>query len=225
MKNNIDVMLVEDHPEYRETIEFVLGKEKGIELGCQFGNAELALRSLESKPLGEHSDIILLDLNLPGMSGLEAMPWFKKYAPQSKVIILSQSGRDADVLSAVQCGASGYLLKSCTMAEITQGIRCVNDGGATLESGLARFIMSTLRPKLSEPASETSLSEREQEIISLVGDGLTQKEISSELKISIYTVTDHLKHIYEKLGVANAPQAISKAYETGILPSGKKLDK
>ncbi|MEJ6570441.1 MAG: response regulator transcription factor [Akkermansiaceae bacterium] len=218
MKNRINVMLVEDHPEYRETLEFVLGKEKDIELISQFGNAELALRSLKDGSPGDQPDIILLDLNLPGMSGLDAMPWFKEYIPEAKIIILSQSDMHADVLRAVQQGASGYLLKSCTMIEITQGIRTVNDGGATLEPSLAHFILDTLQPQLPKAANETALTQRELEILTLIGDGLTQKQISSQLKISTYTVTDHLKHIYEKLNVANAPQAISKAYKTGIFP-------
>lgn len=215
-------MLVEDHPEYRETLEFVLGKENDIELISQFGNAELALRSLMDQPQDKQPDIILLDLNLPGMSGLEAMPWFEKYTPEVKIIILSQSDKHVDVLRAVQQGASGYLLKSCTMAEITQGIRTVSEGGATLEPSLASFILNTLQPQLSKVAKDIEISEREREVLSLIGDGLTQKEISIKLKISIYTVTDHLKHIYAKLNVVNAPQAIGKAYETGILPSEKK---
>jgi two-component system nitrate/nitrite response regulator NarL len=218
MKNRINIMLVEDHPEYRETLEFVLGKEKDIELISQFGNAELALRSLLDQTGKQQPDMILLDLNLPGMSGLEAMPWFKKYIPQVKIIILSQSEMDADVLCAIQQGASGYLLKSCTMDEITKGIRDVNEGGATLEPRLARFILESLQPRLPKAANQIGISQREWEVLSLIGDGLTQKQISSQLEISVFTVTDHLKHIYEKLNVANAPQAIAKAYQTGIFP-------
>jgi len=221
MKKIIKVMLVEDHPEYRETLAFVLGKEKGMELVSQFGNAELALRSLRDAPRDRQPDVVLLDLNLPGISGLEALPGFSEDAPQANVIILSQSDREADILRAVQQGASGYLLKSVTMNEITQGIRTVHNGGATLESGLAQFILQTLQPKLPKAPDEMPISPRELEVLALIAEGLPQKQIGDALQISAYTVTDHLKQIYKRLNVVNAPQAISEAYKTGILPTDK----
>lgn len=219
MKDAIKVMLVEDHPEYREILEFMLKKDKSMELSAKFGNAELALRSLQDRNKSDEPDVILLDLNLSGVSGLEAMPWFTKYAPSSKIIILSQSEKESDVLCAMQQGAAGYLLKSSTMDDIKQGIHAVMAGGAILEPTLAKFILKTLLPHLPKASSENSLSDRELEVLDLVADGLSQKEISERLKITAYTVTDHLKHIYGKLEVPNAPAAVSKAHKLGLFPS------
>lgn len=216
MKKQIKIMLVEDHPEYRAILEFVFGKEKDIDLISQFGNAEQALRHAQNSGRNESPDIILLDLNLPGMSGQDAMPWFAKYTPDAKVIILSQSDQEADILRAIQQGAAGYLLKSSTMDEITQGIRTVMSGGATLDPSLAHFILKTLKPCIPKDAPEGVISKRELEVLSLIGKGFSQKQISSQLSISTYTVTDHLKHIYEKLSVPNAPSAIDKAYRLGL---------
>lgn len=215
----IKVMLIEDHPEYRDVLKLMLDKEDGMEMVSKFGNAELALRSLQQQNKSNVPDVILLDLNLPGMSGLEAMPWFTKYLPDVKIIILSQSDMEADVLRAVQQGAAGYLLKSSTMTEIKQGIRTVMDGGATLEPGLAKFILKTLQPHLPKEPTEKALSQRELEVLALVGDGLSHKEIADRLKIATFTVGDHLKHIYLKLNVPNAPAAVKKAYKDGLFPS------
>ncbi|VGO13021.1 Transcriptional regulatory protein DegU [Pontiella desulfatans] len=142
MKKPTRVMMVEDHPEFREIIEFAIGEEADIELAGLYGNAEQALRELQEK---QSVDIVLLDLNLPVMSGLEAIPWITKYSPDTKVIILSQSNMESDVLQAIQLGASGYLLKSSTMDEIIYGIRTVRDGGAIMDKGLARFIIHSLQ--------------------------------------------------------------------------------
>jgi two-component system nitrate/nitrite response regulator NarL len=216
MKRKIRIMLVEDHPEYREIIEFILKEETDIDLVSQFGNAGQALRSLQDMDQRKEVDLILLDLNLPGMSGIEALLYFKKALPDTRIIILTQSDNESDVLSAIQQGASGYLLKSCTKKEISQGIRNVYNGGATIDPSIARFILNSLQLNLPKAAVESEISPREMEILTLVGNGLSQKQISHQLKITAFTVADHLKHIYEKLHVANAPQAISKAYKTGL---------
>lgn len=109
MAKDIRTIIVEDHPEFRETVEFVLNKEDGFKMVNQFGNAELALKSIQEVGTLNKVDIILLDLNLPGISGLDSIRWFLEYSPNSKIIILSQSDSEADVLRAIRLGASGYL--------------------------------------------------------------------------------------------------------------------
>lgn len=215
----IQVILVEDHPEYREVISLALEDEPDIELSHQFGSAERALRALQDRTVEKKPDVVLLDLNLPGISGLEAIPWFKKYVPKTRIIILSQSNMEADVVQAIRLGAAGYLLKSSTIEQIVAAIRSVAEGGASLDPDIANFILKSLqdRPPAQEP--KRALSEREQEILQLLGEGLLKKQIADKLGISINTVAKHIVHIYEKLEVQNAPSAISQAYKSGLLPA------
>lgn len=219
MKKTTHIILVEDNPQYRKVIEMALAKEKTLDLVNQFGTAEMALRRLQNRKETNKPDIVLLDLNLPGMSGLDAIPWIKKYSPDSRIIILTQSGMETDVLQAIQSGAAGYLLKSSTVAQIKEGIRSVMDGGHPLDAGIARFILATLKKPTPKNDSIIPLSNREIEILTLLADGLARKEIADRLDIGTSTVVTHLGHIYDKLNVPNAPSAVSKAYRSGILPA------
>ena len=219
MKNRpIQVILVEDSPDYRLVIEHALEVEPDIELVGQYGTSEIALRALENNQPKLSPDLILLDLRLPGMDGLESLPWFQKAQQKAKIVILTQSNAKSDVLKAIQLGAAGYLLKSSTADQLVDGIRSVIRGGATLDASIARFILDALQTTLPEEASEALLSKRQMEILALLADGLLKKEIADQLKISYSTVNTHVEHIYQKLGAANAPAAISKAYKKGILP-------
>jgi DNA-binding NarL/FixJ family response regulator len=222
MKKNIRVIMVEDHPDYREGIRFALETIDDIELIQTFGTAERALRSVQDANDSTAPDVVLLDLNLPGMSGLEAIPWFKEYVPNTHLIVLSQSDKEADVLTAISAGAAGYLLKNASLDEITDGIRTVMDGGATLDSSIAKFILTALRGKPRQTTETITLSDREMQVLGLIGEGLLKKEISDRLKISMPTVATHVRHIYEKLEVQNAPAAINKAFRAGILPAKDK---
>lgn len=215
MKEPIQVMLVEDHAGYREVITRTLASTEQMHLVSQFGTAEIALRELQDKKGTNTPDVILLDLNLPGISGLEAIPWIIEYAPKAKVIILSQSDREADVLTAVHEGASGYLLKSSTAGQIKEAIETVANGGATLDPSVAKYILSTLKTRSPKP--EKPLSTRELEILTLLADGLVKKEIAERLDIAVTTVAYHIKHIYEKFEVPNAPAAVAKGYKSGLL--------
>ncbi|MDF7806341.1 response regulator transcription factor [Pontiellaceae bacterium B12219] len=217
MKQKIKIMLVEDNPEYRRVIDIALKREPTMELVSQVGTAERALRSFQDMSTRIVPDIILLDLNLPGMSGLEALPHFSKAVPDSPVIALTQSDKEEDVLQAISHGAKGYLLKSATIQQIKEGIQTVVDGGSSLDPSVARFILNTLRTRLPKEEVEILLSERELETLKLLGEGLLKKQIASELNISHFTVATHIRHIYEKLGVQNAPAAISKAHKKGLL--------
>ena len=182
MNENVRIMLVEDNVEYREVVRLALEQSQGVELTRQFGTAEIALRTLQNASPSEQPDLVLLDLRLPGISGLDALPRFRQRVPNTKIIILTQSDREQDVLRAIALGASGYLLKSATLDEITESIRTVMGGGAPLDKGVARFILESLQTRLPKDEDQPRLSERELEIIQLLAEGLVKKEIASRLQ-------------------------------------------
>jgi len=216
VENKIRVMLVEDHPEYRDVVELALEKERDIDLATQYGTAERALRSLGDCAASERPDIILLDLHLPGMSGLNAIPSFRDAAPDAKILVLTQSKKEADVLRAISVGASGYLLKSSTVLQIKEAIRNVMTGGASLDAGVAKYILRTFQSEHPTVQPEKSLSERELEILTLLADGLVKKQIAKQLQISYSTVDFHVRNIYDKLDVTNAPAAVNRAHRLNI---------
>jgi DNA-binding NarL/FixJ family response regulator len=222
MKARIRVMLVEDNPRYREVIALALEDMADLKLVGQFGTAEIALRSLQERPRGELPELILLDLRLPGMDGLDALPRFLSAAPNARVMILTQSDSEADVLRALSLGATGYLLKSSTVSQIAEGIRTVVSGGALLDAGVARFILNTLKNRLPKQESEQLLTERQREILAMLGEGLVKKEIAERLKISYATVDEHIAHIYDRLGVHNAPAAVNRAHRLGLFLRSEK---
>ena len=212
-------MLVEDNKDYREVVNLAIEEENDIEIIDQYGTAEIALRSFQSAS-ALRPNIILLDLRLPGMSGLDSIRYFREYVPNTKIIILTQSDQEADVLRAILIGASGYLLKSARVQEIVDGIRIVHNGGATLDSSVAKFLLQNLQSRLPKESLNMGLSNRELEILKLLSEGLVKKEIAEKLEIGYSTVDTHVSRIYEKLQVNNAPSAVGKAYRLGLFSKG-----
>jgi len=221
MKKSIRVMLVEDNREYRDAIIFAMERAADIDLISQFGTAEIALRSLQSQAPRDMPDIVLLDLNLPGISGIDALPWFKEYTPKTKIIVLTQSDSEADILAAISAGAAGYLLKSSTIDQIKDGIHTVVNDGSVLDAKVARFILDSMKGRPKVAKLEKDLSEREIEILVLLAEGHLKKEISDQLNLGYSTIDTHVRHIYEKLEVQNAPAAVHKAHVLGLFPPHK----
>jgi len=218
MNKKISIMLVEDNPDYREVLGLAIETEPTMELAGTFGAAEIALRSLQDMNRRIEPDIILLDLNLPALSGIEALPWFNKHAPDTKIIILTQSNAEADVMSAIEQGAAGYLLKSSTIHQIKESICNVMKGDVPLDAGVAKYILQALKARTPKKRLDRNLSPRELEVITLLSKGLVKKEIGDQLDITYGTVATHIRSIYDKLNVINAPSAITKAYQSGIFP-------
>lgn len=213
----IRVMLVEDSAEYRGVIRLALEEEHDIELISEFASAEVALRSFQERKAAAIPDLILLDIRLAGMGGLDGLTWFQKEIPATKVVMLTQSDDEADVLLAISRGAAGYLLKSATALQITNGIRTVMKGGAMLDTRVAKFVLDNLQKRLPREDFEgPNLTPREKEVLTLLSQGLVKKQIAQELNISYTTVDSHVGKIYEKLQVSNAPSAVHQAHQRGL---------
>ncbi len=218
MSDPINIMLVEDHLGYRSMLIRALKQAAKIKSISDFSTAEVALRALEKMKPEHAPDLLLLDLNLPGMSGLESLPWFKKYAPKLKVIILTQSTVEEDIFQAMSSGASGYLLKSATISQITEAIQSVQSGGASIDPKIAKYILKHLNQHISKKVTlRKPLSDRELQILTLLAEGKARKEISNELTISLNTVAYHVDHIFEKLNVENTPAAVAQGFRSGLL--------
>ncbi|MDP4623910.1 MAG: response regulator transcription factor [Akkermansiaceae bacterium] len=217
MNEKIKVMLVEDSHEYRHVIQFALQDDPTMELVGIFGTAELAIRSLQNEATRTFPDVVLLDLKLPGISGIEALPSLASLTPRSKILILTQSESEADVLAAIRLGAAGYMLKSSSIQDLKSGIQAVTKGGASVDPKMALYILNTVRNESAVLNDDSLVTEREAEILRLISQGLTRKEIAVELHISPKTVANHIAHIFEKLNVPNSPAAINKAHEMGLL--------
>lgn len=217
MNSEIRITLIEDNVDYRSALKMALEHSPGIRLVSEFGTSEIAIRSLDQASGEEIPDLVLLDLRLPGTDGLDAISLIMECVPNAKILILTQSNQEEDVLRGISLGASGYLLKTATVDEITDGIRTVMNGGAALESGVAKFILESLQTRLPSKSNDRFLSQRELEILKLVAKGMVKKEIAKQLQIGYSTVDTHVGRIYAKLNVSNAPAAVNKAHKMRIL--------
>ncbi|MFG0287040.1 MAG: response regulator [Rhodopirellula sp. JB044] len=217
--NAIRVMIIEDHPEYREVVEIALQREDDFRLIGTYGAVEVAQRSLQNRDDRNMPDVILLDLNLPGIQGLDAIGSLSEMYPGAKIIALTQSEKEADVINAISLGASGYLVKSATVTQIKNAIRGVVKGEATLDSRVAKYVLDAIRSSPPVEQIDGHLTPRELEVLELLADGLTKKEIARALNLSTSTVSTHVVHVFEKLQVPNAPAAIAKAFRSGLFRS------
>ncbi|HBP80986.1 MAG TPA: hypothetical protein DD662_00605, partial [Planctomycetaceae bacterium] len=143
----IRIMVVEDNVDYRTVIALAIDDAADMELIGLFGTTEIALRTLETTSESDQPDILLLDLRLPGMSGLDALPLIHAASPTTRVIILSQSDAPSDIVQAISSGVSGYLLKGARLQEITDAIRTVSQGGGSLDKNVAQFILEKMTTK------------------------------------------------------------------------------
>jgi DNA-binding NarL/FixJ family response regulator len=214
MMNKTDVIIIEDNELLRDSLKEAINKSSSINCINAFGSGEAALEFIESEELVP--DIILLDIGLPGMSGIELIPELKKLSPSSKIIIITIHDDDENVFNAICAGASGYLLKDLSSDSIVNSISEVMSGGAPMNSHIAKKVLNMFRDQ-NIKSEGYDLSEREKEILSHLIEGLSKKQIADKIFLSHHTVDSHIRNIYAKLEVHSRSSAISKAIKEKLL--------
>jgi len=205
----IRVLVVDDHPVVRQGLVGVLGDEPDLEVVGAVGSAEEAIAlAARTQP-----DVALLDLELPGLDGVEAIPRLVAASPRARVLVFTAYADEERVLRALRAGASGYLLKGAAGAEIARGIRAVHGGGSALEPRVAARLVA----ELGAPRGAGRLTERERAVLRLIAQGQPGKRVARELGISERTVKFHVAAILRKLGADNRAQAVALAAQRGLL--------
>jgi DNA-binding NarL/FixJ family response regulator len=212
----IRVWLIEDNEVFRRNVQRVINGLDGMVADGSFDSAESAFAALHSNPA---PDVMLLDVQLPGIDGIVALGKFKEIIPDTRVIILTVFDDAAKIFRAVCAGASGYVLKASGTDKIGESIRQVMRGGAPMTPEVAKKVLDAFAQSDLMPGTEGDygLTAREQEILRLLAEGLLKKEIADALSISVNTVSTHLRRVYDKLHVNTNTGAVAKALREGII--------
>jgi len=208
-EKTIRVSLVEDIKEIREALRVLIDGSEGFECRHAFHDAEEAL---EKMPLSE-VDVVLMDISLPRMNGIECMTILKKNRPDIQFMMCTVHDDDDHIFNALQSGASGYILKRTSPAQILEAISDLYAGGSPMSSEIARRVVAYIQKKGHVSQDAEILTEREKEILDLLAQGYLYKEIATELYISKLTVKKHIHNIYDKLQVQTRTEALNKAYQ------------
>ena len=202
----IAVSIIEDDAQARKILAGWVNHAPGFRLNGDWGNAEAALAALPEK----HPNVVLMDINLPGMSGVDAVKKLKPVLPDTQFVMLTVY-EDADhIYNALAAGATGYLLKETPRQELLKAIEEVHHGGSPMTSNIARKVVQSFGQARSSSSAADDLSPREQEVLDLLAQGYLYKEIAERLNISIPTVNTYVRRVYEKLHVRSRAQAVAK---------------
>jgi DNA-binding NarL/FixJ family response regulator len=204
----IRLLIVDDHPVVRDGLRGLFADDPDFQVVGEAANGAEAVARVER--LG--ADVVLMDLRMPEMGGVEAIARLRRTAPAVRVLVLTTYDTDSDVLSAIEAGATGYLLKDAPREELIRAVRAAFAGEAVLSPAVASRLMGQVR----KPPPGV-LSQRELEVLALIADGATNRQAAAKLFVSEATVKTPLLHIYEKLGVRDRAAAVAKAYRRRLL--------
>lgn len=210
---SITVTIVEDHADLRNSLKLILSTSPGFSVvGC-YDRCELLLEELEETT----PEVILMDIGLPGMSGIEGVRRIKKIRPETHILMLTIYEDDAQVFQAVCAGADGYLLKKSSPLEILQAIEQVAEGGVPMTPSIAQKVIKMFRNFAPKAEQCEGLTPRENDVLKALVDGLDYKQIAQRYFISLDTVRNHIRHIYEKLQVHSKSEAVAKALQQHLV--------
>jgi DNA-binding NarL/FixJ family response regulator len=212
----LSVWIVEDHDILRKNLYRLCSISKGLDGTEAFANAEAMLLTLRQTPTADLPRVLLMDVGLPGRSGLEVLEDVIKLAPECRVVILTVFEDEQKISKAISAGASGYLLKTARPEQIIEAIHEAARGGSPMSPVIAASVVKLLA-KLTKPSAPVSLSPREREMLSLIVEGLTAKEMADRLGVSIHTIDTHTRHLFKKLGVRSRASAVARALREGMV--------
>jgi DNA-binding NarL/FixJ family response regulator len=207
----IRVAIIEDHDDFREGLAYVLNFTEGFSCSGAFASVEEALRKFPP------TDVVLLDIHLPGKSGTEGIKGLKSIAPSTYVIMLTVFDDDENVFQSIMNGADGYILKKTPPGKVLTAIQDAADGGTPMTPYIARRVIEIFKRYAPVGKEDYTLTTRELEILEQLVLGLDNQGIADKLFISYETVRNHIKHIYEKLHVHSKSQAVAKAIKQGLV--------
>lgn len=205
----IRIVVIDDHPIVRQGLTASLDDEPDFQVVGAAGSAEEALSSLPRL----RPDVILLDLELPGIGGIEAIPRLVEASPPTRILVFTAYDTDERVLGAIRAGANGYLLKGAPIADLARAIRDVSSGRSALEPRVAARVLTAIR----SPRASDHLTDREREVLGLIAQGLPSKQIARALNITERTVKFHTSSLLHKLGAENRARAVAIATQRGLL--------
>jgi DNA-binding NarL/FixJ family response regulator len=205
---NIKVIIVEDIEEIRDALRVLINGSTGFECMHVYADAETALEKMPDNEI----HVVLMDINLPGMDGINCMKTLLPVMPHTQFMMCTVYDDDDHIFNALKSGASGYMLKRTSPSQILEAIRELHEGGSPMSSEIARRVVLSMQNNGKKDEAAEILTDRESEILDYLAKGFLYKEIATELFISKETVKKHIHNIYDKLHVQNRTEALNKAY-------------
>jgi DNA-binding NarL/FixJ family response regulator len=210
---SIKVMIVDDHNLVREGLRAVFDQGDEVDVIGEAGSGEEAIEMVDKlKP-----DVILMDISMPGMNGIQATKVIRDSHPDAKIVILTMLDQEGYVYEAIKAGATGYMLKSTSSDELVNAIQTVYEGKALLHPDATAQLLKEFVQLAENKAKDYGLSNREMEVLQLLSEGNTNKEIAKALWISEQTVKTHVAHIFDKLGTSDRTETVARALRSGLV--------